>query len=134
MGAAFFVPIVFGWRLRDALFYYLAFATFVSFQTQFTLAYQNRKKELRDELMLRNLVDTMRLLVAMSEKQEDQLDEIHDAADKAAAGAMARAAVITARAAAAAQAAYVAALELGVESDLPLQAKVAGKDTLNADR
>ena len=76
-------PLVFGWKTMVVVFWYLAYCTFISYATQFTLAYQNRKAERHGELVLRNMTDTMRLLVAMAEdakrerdEQGEQLDEI----------------------------------------------------------
>lgn len=72
----FSVPWFFHWSFQTAVFWYLAYCTFISYATQFTLAYQNKKAEL-------HMLNTMRLLVALSEEvkneqeeQGGQLDEI----------------------------------------------------------
>lgn len=66
-------------------FWFLFFATLVSFITQFPLAYAARRAEQHSALLLRNLNDTMKLLVALADKiradqesQEDILEEIQE--------------------------------------------------------
>jgi low affinity Fe/Cu permease len=78
----FFVPAVFGWPVTAALFWYFGLCTFVSFATQFTLAYQNKKAEL-------HMLNTMRLLVALAEeireqqaRQQAELEDIHQELDE----------------------------------------------------
>lgn len=72
----FSVPWYFNWPFQTAIFWYLAYCTFISYATQFTLAYQNKKAEL-------HMLNTMRLLVALAEEvkleqveQGGLLDEI----------------------------------------------------------
>ena len=72
----FSIPHIFHWSENRAVFWYLAYCTFISYATQFTLAYQNKKAEI-------HMLNMMRLLVAFAEdarkeqvEQGDQLDEI----------------------------------------------------------
>lgn len=72
----FSVPRIFHWSENAAVFWYLAYCTFISYATQFTLAYQNKKAEL-------HMLNMMRLLVAFAEEakreqaeQGKDLDEI----------------------------------------------------------
>jgi hypothetical protein len=41
----FSIPLLAGWAWMAAVFWYLAYCTFVSFATQFTIAYQNAKAQ-----------------------------------------------------------------------------------------
>ena len=70
------VPIAFHWRLTTAIFWYLAYCTFISFATQFTLAYQNQKAERALALTLRNQADTMRLLLQLAERDVHTGEEL----------------------------------------------------------
>lgn len=72
----FAAPFVFGWPTSAAVFWYLALCTFISFATQFTLAYQNRKAEATLELALRNMTDLMRLTVALAKEIQGEQAEI----------------------------------------------------------
>lgn len=81
----FSAPFALHVSFTTAIFWYLAYCTFISFATQFTLAYQNRKSEAALELTLRNLTDMMRLLVALAEEirhgqdeQDEQLIELEE--------------------------------------------------------
>ena len=72
----FSVPRLLHWTESSAVFWYLAYCTFISYATQFTLAYQNKKAEL-------HMLNMMRLLVAFAEEakreqaeQGKDLDEI----------------------------------------------------------
>ena len=69
--AWFSTPFALGWREQSAVFWYLAYCTFVSFATQFTLAYQNRKAERALTLSLRNQADTMKLLLELAKRDEE---------------------------------------------------------------
>ena len=76
--AWFAVAFGIGGHSQTAVFWYLAYCTFISYATQFTLAYQNRLSE-------RHNLNQMRLLVALAEEiranqkaQGAQLDEISE--------------------------------------------------------
>lgn len=73
-------PVVFGWTEHTAQWWYLAFCTFVSFATQFTIAFQGRKNELAAAMQLENQAAQMRLLLALTKEiqgdQEEILDEL----------------------------------------------------------
>ena len=73
----FSAPLALGWSENTAVFWYLAYCTFISFATQFTLAYQNRRAEAALEQTLRNLTDLMKLDVAMAEQVDRALDELY---------------------------------------------------------
>lgn len=62
------MPTIFGWSESAAVFWYLAYCTFISYATQFTLAYQNKKAEL-------HMLNMMRLLVAFAEEAKREQDE-----------------------------------------------------------
>lgn len=64
----FSVPTIFGWSESAAVFWYLAYCTFISYATQFTLAYQNKKAEV-------HTLNMMRLLVAFAEEAKREQDE-----------------------------------------------------------
>lgn len=76
------LAIPLGWSSNAAVFWYLGFCTFVSFATQFTLAYQNRRSEAALEQALRNMTDLMRLMVAIAREikgeQQDILEAVED--------------------------------------------------------
>lgn len=57
---------------------YLDVFTHLGMATQFTLAYQNREKEERDDLLLRSQLDTMHLVLAIAERIEDRVDGLAD--------------------------------------------------------
>jgi len=61
----FSIPFLVGFSETTAIFWYLAYCTFISYATQFTLAYQNKKAEL-------HMLNLLKLLVAMAE--EDKID------------------------------------------------------------
>ena len=71
-----------GWSWHDAVFWYLGYCTFISFATQFTLAYQNRKAEAAQELTLRNMVDLMNLNVTLARKIDEALVRLDEGVDK----------------------------------------------------
>ncbi len=66
--AWFSIPWFFHWSFAAVVFWYLAYCTFVSYETQFTLAYQNKKAEL-------HMLNMMRLLVAFAEEAKREQDE-----------------------------------------------------------
>ena len=72
----FATPPLFHWSWSAAVFWYLGYCTFISFATQFTLAYQNRKAETALELALRNMTDLMRLVVALAEEIKHEQEEL----------------------------------------------------------
>lgn len=67
--AWFSTPWIFQWKENSVIFWYLAYCTFISYATQFTLAYQNKKAEL-------HMLNTMRLLVALAEEAKSEQVEI----------------------------------------------------------
>jgi len=69
-GIWFSMPAVFHWSFQTAIFWYLAYCTFISFATQFTLAYQNHKAERALVMSLKNQADTMRLLLELAQRDE----------------------------------------------------------------
>lgn len=79
--SAFFASgLVFG--EKSVLFWYLAYCTFVSFATQFTIAYQNRKAEQVLEMALRNMTDLMGLVVALTKEIKGEQSEQAEALDQ----------------------------------------------------
>lgn len=64
----FSIPRIFHWPESAAVFWYLAYCTFISYATQFTLAYQNKKAET-------HMLNLMKLQVAMAEQFAVQQDE-----------------------------------------------------------
>ena len=73
--AWFAAPLVFGISWMGAIYWYLAWCTFISFATQFTLAYQNKKSEDQNEMILKNMTDTMKLVLAVAREVRGELDE-----------------------------------------------------------
>lgn len=80
-GVWFAAPFI-GWQEHAAIFWYLAFCTFISFATQFTIAFQNQKAELALEQTLRNITDLMRLDVTLAERIEDALEALDESVDR----------------------------------------------------
>lgn len=78
----FATPPVFHWSWHAAVFWYLGYCTFISFATQFTLAYQNNKAQVALDLSLRNMTDMMRLDIALAKKVEESLSNLDTGVDK----------------------------------------------------
>ena len=64
------------------VFWYLAYCTFISFATQFTLAYQNQRAQSALDLSLRNMTDMMKLDIVLAEKVNQALERLEEATDK----------------------------------------------------
>lgn len=70
------VAIARGWDQHG--FAFLFFATLISFVTQFTIAFQNEQAASALDLTLRNQAETMRLLVTLAKKLEQEQEENQD--------------------------------------------------------
>lgn len=69
-------PFLLHWTYTTAIFWYLAYCTFISFATQFTLAYQNHKAEIVLKQTLDNQSDMMRLAVAMAHSDQGRTEAL----------------------------------------------------------
>ena len=78
----FAAPFAFHWPWHSVIFWYLGYCTFISFATQFTIAYQNQKAEAALELTLRNMTDMMRLDIALAEQIDAALLRLDDGVDR----------------------------------------------------